>query len=196
MSDLNPAALAALATQVGEQHDTMAEAFEEERAAEAALLEKIVDAVRPALKALSSRLKASERTWWPTSTETATARTDHPERGIKVDGDGPVRDHPRANDGAVSGQDLVLLEDGTFAVLDWSGNWTRWQGRTSAEESTLTRITTRDVVDTYNAENIAQNLVDRLEAQLTGRAAKTTQAARDRAEKLQAVSRLLGGRKW
>ena len=196
MSDPNPATLAELARQVAEQHDTMNEAFEEERAAEAALLEKIVDAVRPALKALSSRLKASERTWWPTSTETATERTDHPERGIKVDGDGPVRDHPRANDGAVSGQDLVLLEDGTFAVLDWSGNWTRWQGRTSSEESTLTRITARDVVENYDAENIAQTLVDRLEAQVKGKAPKTTQAARDRAEKLRSVSTLLGGRKW
>ena len=193
MSDLNPAALAELASHVSEQHTIMTSAFEEERDAEAALLGQIVDAVRPALKALSNRLKASERVWWPTSVETASEKTYHPERGVLIDGEGPERDHPRANDGAVSGQDLVLLDDGTFAVLDWSGNWTRWQGRTSAEESTLTRITLREVVETYNAEDIAINLGDRLEAQVNGKAPKTIAAAKARAEKLRSVSTLLGG---
>lgn len=55
MSDRNPASLAALARQVGEQHSTMISAFEEERAAEAALLAQIVDAVRPALASMEPR---------------------------------------------------------------------------------------------------------------------------------------------
>jgi hypothetical protein len=195
MSDLTPAALAALATQVGAQHDTMAEAFEGERAAEAALLEQIVAAVRPALKALSSRLKASERTWWPTSTETATERTDHPERGVRLAGSGPERDHPRANDGQVEGRDLLLLDDGTFARLDWSGTWTRWQGRTSAEESALTRISTLDVVAGWDVDEIASTLAKKLQAHVAGRSEKTTQAALARAEKLRSVALLLGGKK-
>ena len=196
MSDPNPARLAALAAKVADQHGTMQAAIADAREAEAQLLAQIVDAVRPALKALSSRIKASERTWWPTSTETATEKSYHPERGIFLDGTGPERDHPRANDGAILGRDLFLLDDATFAVLDWSGNWTRWQGRTSEETSTLTRITLRDVVDEWDAETIAADLADRLQAQVEGKAPKTTQAARDRATKLRSVSTLLaGGRK-
>ncbi len=187
--------LAGLARAVAGQHGALQSAIEDERGAEAQLLEKTVDAVRPALRALSSRLKASERTFWPDRVSTATEKSYHAERGILVDGDGPTQDHPRANEGSISGQDLVLLDDGTFAVLDWSGSWSRWQGAPSSMQSALTPITARDVVENYDAENIAQNLVDRLEAQVNGKATKTTAAARERAERLRAVASLLGGRK-
>ncbi|MBK8593986.1 MAG: hypothetical protein IPN83_00040 [Holophagales bacterium] len=195
MSDLNPAALAELARQVSEQNVTMNEAFEEERAAEAALLEKIVESVRPALRALSNRLKASERVWWPTNVETANEKTFHPERGIRLAGSGPEQDYPRANDGSIEGRDLVLLDDGSFATLDWSGNWTRWQGRTSTEESALTRITTAEVVTEWNVDVLAAALAKALEAQASGRTEKTTATAKARAEKLRSVSTLLVGRK-
>lgn len=180
-----------LSRAVAEQHATMEAAFEEERHAEEELLEKLVDAVRPALRALSSRLKASERTWWPTSAETTTDKTYHPERGVYVSGNGPERDFPRANDGSVVGSDLVLLDDGTFARLDWSGTWTRWQGRTSEETSTWTRLTLADVVAEWDVDEVAATLAERLEAQLAGRAAKTTASARERTEKLRAVAALL-----
>ena len=184
-----------LSRSVAEQHATMETAIAEERAAEEELLEKVVDAVRPALKALSSRILATERTWWPTSVETATDKSFHPERGVRLDGNGPVRDHPRANDGAVEGEDLVLLEDGTFARLDWSGTWTRWQGRTSEETSTLTRLTLAEVVETWDVDQLAARLHELLEQHLAGRATKTTASARERTAKLRAVSALLGARK-
>jgi len=184
-----------LARSVAEQHSTMEAAFAEERAAEEDLLEKLVDAVRPALKALSSRLKASETTFWPTSAEIATEKTYHPERGVRLDGNGPERDHPRANDGGIGGTDLVLLVDGTFARLDWTGAWTRWQGRTSEETSTLTRLDLDAVVETWDVDEIAATLSERLEAQLAGRSGKTTASALERAERRRAVARLAGGRK-
>ena len=180
-----------LSRSVAEQHATMEAAFEEERAAEEELLEKVVDAVRPALRALSSRLKATERTWWPTSVETATEKTYHAERGVYVAGNGPERDFPRANDGTVVGSDLVLLEDGTFARLDWTGTWTRWQGRTSEETSTLTRLSYAQVVSDFDVDEIAARLHELLEQHLAGRATKTTASARDRAEKLRAVAALM-----
>ena len=183
-----------LSRSVAEQHATMEAAFDEERAAEEELLEKIVDASRPALRALSSRILASERVFWPDSVSTATERSFHDERGVRLDGNGPERDHPRANDGGIGGTDLVLLDDGTFVRLDWTGTWTRWQGRTSEETSTLTRITLRDVVETWDVDVIAATLSERLEAQATGRASKTTASARQRTEKLRAVAALLGRR--
>ena len=192
MSDLNPAALAELASHVSEQHTIMTSAFEEERDAEAALLGQIVDAVRPALKALSNRLKASERVWWPTNAETASQKSYHPERGVRLDGSGPERDFPHANDGAITGRDLVLLDSGDFATLDWSGSWTKWQGRSSSEESTLTRISPREVVDEWDAEDLAATLAKKLQAHADGRSEKTTAAARVRTEKLRSVSTLLG----
>lgn len=180
-----------LSRSVAEQHATMETAIAEERAAEGELLEKVVDAVRPALRALSSRILATERTWWPTSVETATDRSFHPERGVRLDGNGPVRDHPRANDGRIGGTDLVLLDDGTFARLDWTGTWTRWQGHTSEETSTLTRLTLAEVVETWDVDQLAARLHDLLEQHLAGRAAKTTASARERTAKLRAVSALL-----
>ncbi len=184
-----------LSRTVAEQHGALQTAIADEREAEAQLLEKIVDAVRPALKALSSRIRATERVFWPDSVSTATEETWHAERAVPILVSGPQHDHPRADEGAIVGRDLVLLTDGTFARLDWSGNWTRWQGRTSAEESTLTRISTLDVVQTWNVEDVATKLRVLLEAQVNGKAPKTAQAARDRAEKLRAVAQLLGGRK-
>ncbi|MBP7675762.1 MAG: hypothetical protein KBB14_05520, partial [Thermoanaerobaculia bacterium] len=109
-----------LSRSVAEQHSTMEAAFAEERAAEEDLLGQLVEAVRPALRALSSRLLASERTFWPDNISTATEKSYHEERGVRLAGSGPERDHPRANRGTIEGFDLVLLGDGTFARLDWS----------------------------------------------------------------------------
>lgn len=187
------AALERLAPVVEAQHGALVAAIEEEATAEAALLARVVDIVRPALRALSSRLLASERVFWPDNVSTATEQSYHEERGVRLAGSGPERDHPRANDGAIEGLDLVLLEDGTFARLDWSGSWTRWQGRTSHEESALTRLTLADVVAGWDVDDLSRVLVEKLEAQVNGRAPKTTAAAKDRAEKLRAVSALLGG---
>ncbi|HPA50134.1 MAG TPA: hypothetical protein PLP50_00915 [Thermoanaerobaculia bacterium] len=189
-----PETLANLAANVAAQHDEMTAAVEEERAAEERLLGQLVEAVRPALRALSSRLLASERTFWPDNVSTATEKDYHDERGVRLAGSGPERDHPRANDGGIEGTDLVLLEDGTFARLDWSGSWSRWQGAASHEDSALTRISLRDVVDGWDVDQLAAALHERLEAQMAGRAPKRTASARERAEKLRAVSSLLGAR--
>lgn len=51
-----PETLSALAANVSAQHDDMTAAIDDERAAEEALLGQLVEAVRPALRALSSRL--------------------------------------------------------------------------------------------------------------------------------------------
>jgi hypothetical protein len=64
--------LVADAQRVGQEHQKLTDAISEEHKAEAALLAKVVEAVRPALKALSSRLKVYERTWWPDGVSTDT----------------------------------------------------------------------------------------------------------------------------
>ncbi len=194
MDDQAVTKLDSLARQVADQHATMEAAFDEERDAEAAFLEKVVASVRPALRALSCALVATDRHFWVSSVETDREKTYHTERGVIVAGDGPERDHPTANDGAIVGTSLVLLDDGSFARLDWSGGWTRWQGRASETRSTLTRLSLREVVDTWDAEEVAAALAERLDGQLSGKATKTTAASRARAEKLRAVSALLGGR--
>ena len=181
MDDPNPARLADLAARVAAQHREQSDAIADERQAAAGVLAQIVDAVRPALKALSSRLLKEERTWWPDNAAPTTDKTYHAERGVILAGDGPERDHPRANQGAIVGEALALLEDGTFARLDWSGNWSNWQGATSTEQSALTTMSALDVVGDYDLDAIAEALADRLDAQLAGRATKTTATARARA---------------
>ena len=48
-----------------------------------------------------------------------------------------------------------------------------------------------DVVAEWDVDEVAATLAERLEAQLAGRAAKTTASARERTEKLRAVAALL-----
>lgn len=184
-----------LARRVATQHDAMAAAITDERHAAAEVLARAVEVARPALRAISSRVLQERRTFWPTSVETATEETYHDVRGLRLAGDGPERDHPRANDGAIEGEDLLLLDDGRFVRLTWSGSWTRWQGRSSESRSELEILTLAEVVAGWDLDEILAALAKALEAQLSGRAEKTTKAATERAEKLRAVAALLGGAK-
>lgn len=209
-----------LSRSVAEQHATMEAAFAEERAAEEDLLEKLVDAVRPALKALSSRIRhrrlgqtvglgAAQPGY--SDEETFYLRDFMLEEDGWTDGEvddqvgAAVRgvlvaagtDHETTGTGTrtETGQKLYLLADSRFAVATFRSQTTQWRGRRDVYEVERWRILSpAEVVADWELDQIAKEVCGKLQAQLNGKAGKTTASARQRAEKLRAVAALLGGR--
>jgi hypothetical protein len=182
-----------LAGMVAEQHADMRAAYGAERAAEAAVLEAALAAARPALRALVGRIVREERTVWHDNAYTSTERDYHEERGVAVAGSGPERLHPRDTDGRWAGHTLYLLEDGRLAQVAWGGTWTKWQGcgSTLTGELRIYESVLACIEDGWDAEEAVAGLAEALERQAAGRAPERAKAARERAERLAAVARLL-----
>jgi hypothetical protein len=161
--------------------------------AEAALLEHVVEAVKPALKAISSRPEIAERTWWPTNTYATTETTRADWKGLLVSGRGVEEDHPSANIGNYVGEALYLTVEGKFVLHTFTGAWSRWQGAASKwgveDEAHLDLL---EVVESYNATDIIAAIN---EALAKHDRSKFTKAQTERAEKFAALATLLGGGK-
>lgn len=185
--------IATLAPQVASAHEAQSAAFDEQIAAEAALLSRVVELARPALRALANRIQIGDRTWWPTNVQTATEREFADVSGVIVRGQPlPTRDYPRANSGSYdTSEALYLLTDGTFVEKSWTGNWSRWQGAGDEAHAVLTPKTAAEVVDEYDVDEIIAALAAKLQQQAAGNAGKTTEAAKARAAKMQAVVAIL-----
>lgn len=183
--------LADLAPRVAAQHEEHQAALAALAAEEAALLDRVVGIVRPALRALSSRPLVGSRTCWHgASTSTSTHRADW--RGVRLAGsDGPDEDHPRDNDGAYEGSDLYLRPDGTWTQLAYTGTWSRWQGATCEWEAEAVTLTVAQVVAEYEVADLVRALLAACERQLAGNATARTAAARQRAATLAALVALL-----
>ena len=185
------AELAELAERVAQTHEEQLAAQDDEVKAEAELLGKIVMMVKPALRALSSRLPESYRLFWPDSVSTDTEKTFQDLRGVRLDGDGPSEDYPRANRGSYEGRDLYLLVDGTFVLVEYEGTWTRRQGESNRWDVTNHPMTLENVVKRYKVEALSRAIFEALEQQDKGKAKDRTKSAKERATKVRAVSELL-----
>jgi hypothetical protein len=182
-----------LAGQVTAQHAEQQAAYGAERAAEAAVLEAALAAARPALRALVGRIVREERTVWHDNAYTSTERDYHEERGVLIAGTMAEQAHPRDTDGRYTGEALYLLDNGQLAQVEWGGNWTKWQGRgsTMTGELRVYESPLACVEDGWDAEEAVAGLAEALERQAAGRAPERAKAARERAERLAAVARLL-----
>jgi len=187
------------AAAVAAQHEDLAAAVTEERGARAAVLQVALDAVRPALRALASRIKVSSRQshLGDVNYDQVETGTHLPERGVHLDTDavGPGRCDARANSGAFDGSDVFLLTDGRIAWLKYSGGWSRWQGSTTTWEAAVEYSTAeeaaRDLVKYDRDGDALKALHAALDAQLSGNATARSAAARERAEKLRAIATLV-----
>ena len=160
--------------------------------AEAELLSCVVERVRPAIGTLASRPVVASRTWWPERTCPTTDETRADWRGLCLTTPlGPVEDHPRANEGGYGGEDLFLLPDGSWRELSYSGSWSRWQGASSSWEASPRDLSIRDVVREYRCQDLISRVAEALDRDLAGKREQAAKAARDRAEKLRALTRLL-----
>ncbi len=124
-----------LPTVLAEDAEALA-ARERETAAAAVLLERFVAMVKPAVRALGSRPRISQRIFWVDCCQEEKV-TRAPWRGVLLSpgSAGPEEDHPRANAGEYEGVELWLREDGTLIELTYSGSWSRWQGASSSWEA-------------------------------------------------------------
>jgi hypothetical protein len=181
--------IATLASTVAAEHAASVEAHAAVTEAEAVLLERVVEAARPALRAISTRLRTSERVWWPTSVETATECANGP-IALRVVGNGAGYDHPRANAGKYEGTDLLLLPDGSWVERTYSGSWSRWQGSSSAWESEDTLLAVAEVARDYDAYAVIAAIGEAL-TKAKGTREKPSARALERAAKVRAVAELV-----
>lgn len=185
--------LAPIAAQVATEDAAHVEAIAAENAAEAALLGKLVETVKPALRALASRIY---RTWRTTAGRNGcnpVEEKDHfDERGVcLVDAFSRSKDCT-GNRGTYGGSRLYLLTDGRLAEVDREGTWSQWQGEWDSEECTLTIVDAATAQRHYKLADIIEGLNTKLAEQLKGEKAKRTKAAQARASKLAAVASLMG----
>ncbi len=157
--------------------------------AEAALLERVVAAAKPGLKAVSSRPEVGERTWWPTNTYSTTDTKRADWKALQVAGTGVHEDHPSANIGNYIGEALYLTPEGGFILHTYTGAWSRWQGATSKwEVEHEANLDLLEVVESYDVSDIIQAINAAL---MKHDRSKFTKAQTERAEKFSALATLL-----
>lgn len=197
-----------LAKIVTEQAETLAKAAAENEAAETALMEHVVGKLRPALRALSSRIQTEENV--ESEDPDGPTREDryYHLRGIYIPlsrpngrerwlSSGPVEQREGRNGGVDDtagpyvGTDLFLMEDGSWLELAYRGRWSRWQGAVSWWTATPRRMTLTDVVAEYNVPDVLGGLLVRLEGYVKGNATTRAQKLADNAAKIRAMLALL-----
>lgn len=193
MSDaINLAALAATAATVAEQHSALTQAIGDETAAEAALLEAAIAAVRPALRALASKIIAREyHTSGRDGLHPVREQEYHPDlRGLVLVDDFCEEDDRTGNAGSYAGDRLVLLTTGELVRVKRTGHWSRWQGSDNEYTTTWRVLTPLEAARRYRVAECLATLDKRLASHLEGNAAKRTAAATQRAERLRAMATL------
>jgi hypothetical protein len=174
---------------VATQSEDLRSAIDIERTAEAEVLTAAIEAARPALRAICSKLVARDLTTGNGDVNRHREQVEyHQERGVHLAGDSKAEeDQPRDNSGAYEGYGLYLLVDGRLANRTWSGSWSRWQGSTTECVSVLEPVTAREAMDEWELSECLENLGKALQKQADGNASERAQAARERAEKLRAM---------
>ena len=186
---IDVAALAAKAARVGEIKADADAAFEASKDAEGQALAAVVAAVRPALRALCSRIpRVNRSTSGRNGCNPVSEKEWFSERGLLlVDQWEEERDYT-GNEGTYGGRRLYLLDDGRFAIVDREGTWSCWQGAWSGYECSLEICSSpREVMESWEFDECTDAISKALEAHVSGNLAKRASANRARAEKLRAI---------
>jgi hypothetical protein len=187
------ATLATTATTVAKDHEAFTEALSRETQAEAALLERIIVTVKPALRALASRItKEDYATSGRNGCNPVSRRSYFDERGVCVVDAFDREKDETGNRGSYGGSRLYLLDDGRLAEVDREGTWSCWQGEADVYTATLTVVVAAEAVRHYHLTDMIEAINTKLAEQVKGEKAKRTKAAHARAEKLAAVASLMG----
>jgi len=193
MDDTMLTELSAKASAVATMAADTEAAFDEQGDAEIEVLRKVLERVRPSLKAIVGKVTLSKRV------ANLTRNGDIPpdsfvnydRRAVRILGSGPNRECERDTRGPYSGEALYLREDGEFVEFSYGGEWSNWQSESSRWEAEVRQLSLRDVVDEYELEEVVAGIVEKLDKQLKGKAPERAKAARERAEKLRALAALL-----
>ncbi len=132
-----------MAVTIGAEHDDYEAAIAEDRDARMKLLAEVVEAVRPALRALGSRLKVREVAEASNENAMVVLHKEHAigplSRGLLLSEGppGPSKMPPRALAGAYSGIEQYLTEAGEFASLAYEGRFSEagysWEAKLRVE---------------------------------------------------------------
>ena len=174
------------------EHGEFVDALATEAAAETALLVRVIETVKPALRALACRIY---RTWRATSGHNGCNPVEEKdyfdERGAcLVDAFDRTKD-ATGNRGTYGGSRLYLLDDGRLAKVRRTGTWSAWQGEWDEEECTLAIIDAATAQKNYHLADIVEGLAVKLNEQIGGEKSKRTKAAKQRAEKVAALVALV-----
>lgn len=179
------AELQARAAEVAETAERHSAAIRAERDAEAEVLAAGIEAVRPALPALCSRIKRSSYETAGRNGCNPVSRYDyHGERGaVLVDNYDSEKDET-GNRGRLGGERLYLLSDGRLAVVTRDGSFSHWQGEADRWESRLAVVTPREAMNDYELDAVLAALAEALDKQARGHASENTEKALARAAAL------------
>jgi hypothetical protein len=183
-----------LAPAVAAAHADFTDAQTQERAAEAALLQRVLELVKPALPALCSRMVAKYRlSGIGTASHAESTIYMKTERSLCVGGDDRAvwGGYGHVNAGNIYGRGRLLLQDGTFAILKYDGHWSNWQGAGAEYETTLVPFTLDRVVRKWDVASVIERIAKALEAQHKGRLSQRSEDARGNAERLVALAKLI-----
>lgn len=193
------AKLGEMAVAVGEDHRELQETIRTEREEKARLLERVVEAVRPSLKAISGKILTVEEH----------SPGEEPMRGYLAGPNGrgvlvgvidavPKTGLPRLSlpSGKYSGKALYLSETGAFVELEYHGrvveevlgSCSRWAASTWETGDPAHVVAAR-----WPVHEITKRLADVLEGHLRGKGTKRIIAVEQNVEKLRALSVLLRG---
>lgn len=160
-------------------------------AARAEMMTAIVEAVRPALRALSSRVALS-------SHESPAGILSEPAawRGIYLDGDGPklTRNAPVMGGyvrGRWGGNRLMLRDDGALVVLTYDGAWTNVPGELSSWTAQAIEIDAGTAAAKYDVTAILDRLMEATMAQAKGASPRRAAEARGEAERWRQAAQII-----
>jgi hypothetical protein len=184
--------LAATAATVATQHEEYQAALTTQQEAEAALLGRIIDTVKPALRALASGIV---KTYGDTSGQNGcnpvSEREYFEERGVCLVNAYTSTKDSSGNRGTWEGERLYLLSDGRLAETSRTGEWSCWQGEWDRYEATIKIVDAAYAVKDYELADIVETLTEKLNEQIKGQKTTRTKAATERAAKLAALTTLV-----
>jgi hypothetical protein len=184
--------LATTAATVATQHQEYKAALATQNEAEAALLTKIIDTVKPALRALACQIKSYDFSTSGNNGCNPVHRYDtFDEVGVMLVDDFDREKDATGNEGTYGGSRLYLLSDGRLAEVDREGTWSCWQGAADTYTATLKTVDAAYAVRTYHLTDMIEAINTKLAEQIKGSKAKRTKAATERASKLAALTTLV-----
>jgi hypothetical protein len=184
--------LGPVVAQVVTEHTEYEGALAAQNEAEAALLTRIIETVKPALRALASGIV---KTYGDTSGQNGcnpvSEREYFAERGVCLVNAYTSTKDTTGNRGTWQGERLYLLSDGRLAEASRTGEWSCWQGEWDRYEATLKIVDAAYAVKDYELADIVESLTEKLNEQIKGQKTTRTKAARSRAERLAALATLV-----
>ena len=184
--------LATTAATVAKDHEAFTAALSTQNQAEAALLVRIIDTVKPALRALACQIKKYDFSTSGNNGCNPVHRYDtFDEVGVMLVDDFDREKDATGNEGTYGGSRLYLLSDGRLAEVDREGTWSCWQGAADTYTATLKTVDAAYAVRTYHLTDMIEAINTKLAEQIKGSKAKRTKAATERASKLAALTTLV-----